>query len=66
MTFSLDTVPFDLLFEISRYLDVEDVVHLSRTSRQLSILLDEKTLCRQLLEVNKLPAFSLLTMVGAS
>jgi hypothetical protein len=51
MPLNLDSLSFDLLFGISVYLDVEDVVHVSSTSRQLRALLDEETLCRRLVEV---------------
>lgn len=48
---NLDRLPYDLLFGISLFLDIEDVVHLGNTSPHLRILLEEETLCRRLLEV---------------
>ncbi|KAE9977215.1 hypothetical protein EG327_007799 [Venturia inaequalis] len=47
---NLDRLPYDLLFGISLFLDIEDVVHLGNTSPHLRILLEEETLCRRLLE----------------
>jgi hypothetical protein len=48
----LDSLPYDLLFEISLYLNVEDVINLHNSCRQLRFLVGEETLCRKLLEVN--------------
>jgi len=47
----LDSLPFDVLFGVSLNLDVEDIVHLSNSCRQLRFLLTEETLCRKLVEV---------------
>jgi hypothetical protein len=55
MPLNLHHLPFDPLYEIASYLDVDDVVHLSTTSRELRFLLDEETLCRRLLEVSESP-----------
>jgi hypothetical protein len=52
MTSSLDRLPFDLLFYIASNLQLEDVVHLSQTCRQLNTLLEERTLQRCVVEVN--------------
>jgi len=52
MTFSLDQLPFDLIFVIVSNLDVEDLVHLSQTCRQLRASLDERTISRRTIEVS--------------
>lgn len=52
MTFSIDRLPYDVLYGVCLYLNIEEVVHLSNTCRQLSILLTEETLCRRLIEVS--------------
>ncbi|KAF1945896.1 hypothetical protein EJ02DRAFT_368201 [Clathrospora elynae] len=51
MTTSPDQLPFDILFCIASNLNLEDIVHLSQTCRQLKALLDERTLCRRTVEV---------------
>ena len=48
---NLDRLPYDVLFGVSLFLDIEEVVHLSSTSPHLRFLLVEETLCRQLIEV---------------
>jgi hypothetical protein len=53
MTRSLDQLPFDLIFCIAFSLDLEDVVHLGQTCRQLKDLLDERTLYRRTAEASK-------------
>ncbi|KAF2199738.1 hypothetical protein GQ43DRAFT_104932 [Delitschia confertaspora ATCC 74209] len=50
MTFSLAGLPFDLLFYITAYLDLDDIVHISYTCRQLRSNLRESTLCRRTIE----------------
>jgi hypothetical protein len=49
---NLDRLPYDVLFAISLYLDIEEAVDLSNTSRNLRFLLVEETLCRRLVEVS--------------
>jgi hypothetical protein len=51
MSPSLDQLPFDVFFSIVPSLLLDDVVHLGQTCRQLKTLLDEKTLCRSVVEV---------------
>jgi hypothetical protein len=51
MSTSLDQLPFDLLFCIALNLDLEDIVHIGQTCRQLRALLDERTVCRRTVEV---------------
>lgn len=48
---NLDKLPYDVLFGISLFLDIEEVVHLGNTSPHLRILLEEETLCHRLVEV---------------
>ncbi|KAF2851749.1 hypothetical protein T440DRAFT_393981 [Plenodomus tracheiphilus IPT5] len=50
MTISLDRLPYDILFQVASSLPLEEIVNLSQTCRQLSILLDERTLCRRTVE----------------
>lgn len=51
MTYSFERLPFDILFYIALSLQLEDVVHLSQTCRQLKAFLEEKTLQRSVVEV---------------
>jgi hypothetical protein len=51
MNVSLDHLPFDVLFYVALNLHLDDVIHLAQTCRQLKALLDEKTLCRSVVEV---------------
>ena len=51
MPSNLDQLPFDILFNLAGYLEVEDVVHLRHTSRQLHFSIHEDSLFRKLLEV---------------
>lgn len=48
---NLDSLPFDLIFEIADYLSLEDIVHFSRTCKQLGSVLEADTLCRRTVEV---------------
>jgi hypothetical protein len=67
MTISLDNLPFDILFHVASYINLEDAVHLSHSCRQLNLLLQEGTLCRKLVEVDHLHshAFLWLTFPGS-
>ena len=51
MPISVDNLPFDILFYITADLDLDDIVHLSQTCRQLRANLSEGTLCRRTVEV---------------
>jgi hypothetical protein len=61
MTTSLDQLPFDILFCVAWNLELEDVVHLGQTCRQLKALLDERSLCRRTVEVSRCIAAVALT-----
>ncbi|KAL6708547.1 hypothetical protein ACN47E_002528 [Coniothyrium glycines] len=50
MITSLDQLPFDILFCVANNLDIEDIVHLGQSCRQLHALLDERTLCHRIVE----------------
>jgi hypothetical protein len=50
MPVSLDRLPYDLLFYISASLDLDDIVHLGYTCRQLWASLNESTLCRSTIQ----------------
>jgi hypothetical protein len=52
---NLDKLPYDVLFGISLFLDIEEVVHLSSTSPHLRFLLVEEILCHRLVEVRLFP-----------
>lgn len=52
MSLALDQLPFDVLFCIASSLSLEDIVHLGQTCRQLGALLDERTVCRSVIEVS--------------
>ncbi|KAI9734579.1 MAG: hypothetical protein M1834_002180 [Cirrosporium novae-zelandiae] len=43
---SLDNLPFDVLFNIGQYLDVDDVINLSRVSRQIYSAFGADVFCR--------------------
>jgi hypothetical protein len=51
MGHSLEHLPFDVLFYIGSYLDLDDVVHLHQTCSHLKQLLNERTFCRRTVEV---------------
>jgi hypothetical protein len=61
MNTSLDQLPFDLLFCVAFHLDLEDIVHLGQTCRQLRALLDERTVCRRTVEVSRWKTLVMLT-----
>lgn len=50
---AFESLSFDIFFEISTYLDIDDVAHLAQTCRQLKTLLLDKTLTRRVVEVGK-------------
>ena len=51
---NLDTLPFDVLFEVSRYLGLEDVLALGCTSRQLrAAVRGEEKLARLVVKVSE-------------
>jgi hypothetical protein len=52
MPITLEKLPFDILFYVACSLDFDDIIHLSRTCRQLKLLLHENTLCRKVIEVS--------------
>ncbi|ORY13182.1 F-box domain-containing protein [Clohesyomyces aquaticus] len=52
MTITLDRLPFDVLFYVTSSLQFDDIINLSRTCRQLRILLNENTLCRRTIEAH--------------
>ncbi|KAF2271482.1 uncharacterized protein EI97DRAFT_387770 [Westerdykella ornata] len=52
MTINLDRLPFDILFNMSCYLELDDIFCLGRTCRPLSVLLTENTLCRMAIELH--------------
>ncbi|QDS75879.1 hypothetical protein FKW77_001985 [Venturia effusa] len=47
---NLDRLPYDVLFGISLFLDIEEVVQLGNTSPHLRFLIQDETLCRRLVE----------------
>jgi hypothetical protein len=49
----LTTLNFDVHFEISKYLDLEDVIHLTQTCRNLRTLLNNVQLARRIVEVSQ-------------
>lgn len=49
-----EALSFDILFEISTYLDLDDVAHLTQTCRQLWTLLDTSALPRRVVEVSSM------------
>ncbi|KAL6171673.1 hypothetical protein ACJQWK_02679 [Exserohilum turcicum] len=51
MEFPLLKVPFDILFCIAAYLSLEDIVHLGATCKQLRVLLNERTVCRSVVQM---------------
>ncbi|KAI9835046.1 MAG: hypothetical protein M1819_002598 [Sarea resinae] len=49
---NLDRLPFDLLYQIASYLNLEDFVCLSKTNRLIGSLLLEESVCRRTAEVH--------------
>ncbi|KAF2432705.1 hypothetical protein EJ08DRAFT_647800 [Tothia fuscella] len=49
MTFSIEGLSYDVLFNICLYLNIDEVLHLSNSCKSLRFLLKEETLCRQLI-----------------
>lgn len=58
MTIALDRLPFDVLFHVTSCLELDDIVHLGYTCRQLRLHLNESTLCRRTVEVCEAYAFA--------
>ncbi|KAK8430643.1 hypothetical protein IWX49DRAFT_230743 [Phyllosticta citricarpa] len=55
---NLDSLPFDVLFEVARYLSLDDVVALGCTSRQLRVVVKrEEALCRMVVQSQEQRAF---------
>ncbi|KAF2686671.1 hypothetical protein K458DRAFT_441452 [Lentithecium fluviatile CBS 122367] len=52
MPISLDRLPFDVLFYVSSHLQIDDILSLGHTCRQLKALLQENTLCRRAIETH--------------
>lgn len=50
---NLDSLPFDILFELLAYLELGDIVRLGKTCKQLTSILHEATLCRRAVEVRR-------------
>ncbi|KAJ4993231.1 F-box domain-containing protein [Stagonosporopsis vannaccii] len=48
----LEALPFDIYFEISKCLDLDDISHLTQTCRQLHSVLDVDVLTRRAVEAN--------------
>lgn len=48
----LEALPFDIYFEISKSLDLDDITHLTQTCRQLQSVLDVDVLTRRAVEVS--------------
>jgi len=48
----LEALPFDIYFEISKSLDLDDITHLTQTCRQLGRVLDVDVLTRRAVEVS--------------
>jgi hypothetical protein len=49
---AFESLSFDVFFEISKYLNLDEVAHLRQTCRQLQSLLDGKHLARRTVEVS--------------
>jgi hypothetical protein len=58
----LDQLPFDILFCVISNLSLEDIVHLGQTCPQLGTLLDERTVCRSIIEVSATVKAAVLTI----
>ena len=48
---AFESLSFDIFFEISTYLDIDDIAHLAQTCLQLRALLLDNTLARRIVEV---------------
>lgn len=49
---AFEELPFDVFFEISKNLDLDDIVHLSQTCRQVKEVLLNDTVSHQVVEVS--------------
>ena len=64
-TTNLDTVPYDVFYQIASTLDCQDLVHLSRVNRALHDLLRNESIARKIIEVYPSPLFSPLLCHGS-
>lgn len=55
---NLDSLPFDICFELLAYLELGDIVRLGKTCKQLNSILHEATLCRRAVEVRRTTFFA--------
>ena len=49
---SLDTLPYDVIFGMISFLSFEDVMNMARTCRRLKAIVQDRTLCRKLIQVH--------------
>lgn len=54
MISKLESLPLDVIYSIIPYLDFEDLINLSRTSRHLNLALSEEKVCRRSIQVGLL------------
>lgn len=54
MPVSLEELPFDVLFYVTSHLELDDIVSLAHTCRQLQTLLQENGVCKKAIEVREL------------
>lgn len=50
-TTNLDTVPYDVFYQIASTLDCQDLIHLSRVNGALHDLLRNESIARKIIEV---------------
>ena len=60
----LDSLPFDVFYQIATSLDDRDFVHLSRTNRALKSLAQSEQIARKTVEVDYNRALTLLEFQG--
>jgi hypothetical protein len=49
---AFEALPFDVFFELGKFLNLDDAVHLSQTCRQLKAHLLDNQVARQVVEVS--------------
>ena len=54
MPVSLERLPFDVLFYVTSHLELDDIVSLAHTCRQLQTLLQENGICKKAIEVQEI------------
>lgn len=52
VTKNLDSIPYDVFYQVASSLDCHDFVHLSRVNRSLNDLMQSESIARKTIEVS--------------